>query len=222
MILVVVLTWLATPDILFSDDFNDGNADGWFEYPGIMYEVIDGEYCFWGGSAGDMGASFSGDLFGFMSVPDYSFRAQVTLETGQMTGQMVRFSYTASYIYVLCIGPDIGGLALVKADEYTFNVLDLFPMVIEYNQPYWMRFEIEGDMLGGRIWTGTPEDEPLVWMVTASDGSVSIPGSIAFFGIALDSDGLVPLSCMFDDVEVSDDLSLDLAPGTWASIKSSF
>lgn len=59
-------------------------------------------------------------------------------------------------------------------------------------------------------------------MVTASDGSVTAAGSIALFGVALDSDVMVSLSCMFDDVEVTDELSLDLNPGTWASIKSSF
>jgi hypothetical protein len=139
-----------------------------------------------------------------------------------MTGLMVRFSYTASHIYVLCMGVEIGGLALVRADQYSFVPLDEFPMNIVYGQPYWMRFEIEGDQLGGKIWTGTASEEPPEWMVTGSDGSVTAPGSIALFGMGLEADCLVPLDCRFDDVEVCDDLSLELRGETWASIKSSF
>ncbi|MCK4807216.1 MAG: hypothetical protein KAT09_06200, partial [Candidatus Aegiribacteria sp.] len=87
---------------------------------------------------------------------------------------------------------------------------------------YWMRFEIRDNLLGGKVWTGTPEDEPSEWIVQATDNSVSAPGSIVLFCQAPMEGDRISMSAMFDDVEVSDDLTLELHAGTWASIKSSF
>lgn len=221
LILFITVSGMALSDILLSDDFNDGNANGWFEYPGVTYDVIDGEYCCWG-AASSMGLSYTGDIAGFMSVPDYSFRAKVRMETGFLIGLSVRFSFTAEYIYALCIGDEIGGVALVKSDGSTGEVLDLYPMPFTYDQPYWMRFEIQDNLLGGKIWIGTPEDEPSEWMVRARDSSVSTSGSIALFCQAPMEGDRISMSAMFDDVEVSDNLTLELHAGTWASIKSSF
>jgi len=222
MMLMIAVIFLAHSDVLFSDDFNDGNADGWFENPGVTYEVIEGEYCFWGGTESSIAHSFSGDVNGYMSVPDYSFLASVNIEAGILIGQMVRFSYTSDNMYVLCFGSEFFGLVLARVDQNNFYLLDIYPMVLDYSQDYWMRFEVEGDVLGGKIWSGTPDDEPLEWMVYATDGFVSNPGSIALVCRASGEDFLVPIACKFDDVVVTDELSLELCSRSWAAIKSSF
>lgn len=46
--ILVALVATAAADVIFSEDFEDGNADGWYDDPGVTYEVIDGEYCFSG------------------------------------------------------------------------------------------------------------------------------------------------------------------------------
>ncbi|MCD4706746.1 MAG: hypothetical protein K8S62_03310 [Candidatus Sabulitectum sp.] len=221
LILFIIFAGLAFSEILFSDDFNDGIADGWSELAGAEFAVIDGEYCCWG-DASSIGLSSAGDVAGIMSVPDYSFRAKVEMEAGLMIGQFVRFSYYAEYMYCLCIGEEAGGIALVKADQNNQYVLDSYSMAFEYNQPYWMRFEIQDDILGGKVWTGTIEDEPSEWMVLATDNSVSAPGSIALFCLAPEGDEKISMFVTFDDVQVTDNLTLALHAVTWASIKSSF
>ena len=59
--------------ILFEDDFNDGNADGWIGYAPNDLNVVDGAYCIAHG-----GVSFDDQTHtGNMSWTDYVFEADV-------------------------------------------------------------------------------------------------------------------------------------------------
>lgn len=156
-----------------------------------------------------------------MSVPDYTFGAKVVMDPGRLIGLVVRFSYTEDHVYILGLAEEFGGLALAIGDEFGFTPLDTYSVTVEYGQPYWMRFEINGNLLGGKIWTGTPGDEPSEWMVTASDGSITDPGSIGLFGMAPSETSLALMECRFDDVEVTDDVTLELSGETRGSIKCS-
>ena len=84
IISLIVISTSSFSAVLLSDDFNDGNADGWLEaFSGASYTVEVHTH-----TAPDTvwGASLNSDLTGAMSVSDYSCRANVVLNEGTMVG----------------------------------------------------------------------------------------------------------------------------------------
>jgi hypothetical protein len=47
-----------------------------------------------------------------------------------------------------------------------------------------MRFEVCGDLLGGKVWMGTRGDEPSTWLLLANDTTYPDPGSVCLFSYA--------------------------------------
>lgn len=208
--------------VLFSDDFSDGDADGWMTYPGASYAVEDGWYCF-AQSAPEqaLAASLNGDNGGGMSVADCSLRARAMPFLGQF-GLMIRFSIFYFHGYAVVFMPEYGMAALVRIDGLAQDPvpLALAPVSVTAGQSYWIRLEAAGALLGVKMWQGTTEDEPGSWLLLANDNSYLTPGSIGLLAMDADSGGTAVLDAHFDDIVVTDDLTLDLSSSTWAGIKA--
>ncbi len=206
-------------EVLFSDDFEDGNADGWNEISLIEYEVVDGMYYFHGGYEENHGLSFNGDDLGFMSIADYSVRCRMIIETGYFIGLFVRFREDVEYNLILMLCPPEQELRLYSWHWVGLILLDQISFPMNYDEEYWMRFEVENDLFRGRVWSGEPGDEPSSWMVSAQDSAVTWPGSFALFCVGISSDGKASLSGRFDDVTVTDPLPAVFEGCTWGFLK---
>ena len=97
--------------------------------------------------------------------------------------------------------------------------LDTVSMEIPPGFHCWMRLEVSGTSLGGKVWTGTPGDEPDEWLLEAEDDTQTAPGSVALFVTGPYASGRVTWTCGFDDVSVTDEISLPMTHGTWAALK---
>jgi hypothetical protein len=223
LLLMIALAAPACAGVLFSDDFEDGDAEGWMEYPGgADYSVQGGWYVF-AQSAPDqaLAASLNGDDAGGMSVADCSLRAQADPDAGQF-GLMIRFSIFYFHGYALMFIPEAGVAVIARIDGLASDPVPLAftPVTIPAGEPSWMRFEAAGPLLGAKIWQGEVGDEPAEWLLIAEDGSYPLPGSIGLLALDADSGGTATIDVGFDDVEVTDDLTLDLSSCTWGRIKA--
>ncbi|MBN1433834.1 hypothetical protein JW921_03685 [Candidatus Fermentibacterales bacterium] len=209
-------------DVLFFDDFSDGVADGWFELPlGAVYTVENGWYCFDHTAPDEAVAGASnGDQGGSMSVADYSMRVTVIPRAG-FVGLAVRFTGILWQGYMLAIDPETDMAAIIRFDGFTADptILSGVPHSLEYGQQYWLRFEVSGQLLGGKIWQGSPEDEPSSWLLLAQDSSYQSPGAIGLGAMDIEEGSTAVLDADFDEVEVTDDISLSLTQSTWARVK---
>ena len=215
---------ISTGEILFSDDFEDGNADGWTELnTGATYFVSGGWYHFVHSAPDDCSAgSYSGDIGGAMSIADYSILVEVQPKEGE-GGPWARLGAGALTGYWFIINPEIDVVAIVRSDGAGPPiVLTATTMSLQYQEFYWMRFEIDGAVMGGKVWTGTPADEPATWLLLANDATYSDPGSVCLFSHDNNEGGDASLHFEWDNIEVSDDITLELPAGTWAGIKTSF
>ena len=220
---LAVLASASFSTVLLSDDFDDGVADGWIEIPtGAIYSVEAGRYCFYhSGSDTLVAVSGTADQFGGMSTPDYSCRANFVRITGGLLGIVVRGDPYQGTGYGLLHWDFLSLLLLVRWEGYSgWTVLDYGSQSVTPGQEYWMRLEVAGNIIGGKIWTGSVGDEPPSWDLTAVDDSYPDPGYFALFG--LDATGTDPLDISFDDVEITDDVTVSLESTTWAGVKRAF
>ncbi len=215
LVLTLLCISAVSGGILFQDDFNDGNADGWHEISMINYDVIEGMYRMYGGYAENHGISFNGDDSGFMSTPDYSAVCRIVPETGVFFGMMCRFIEDSDYKIMLVLSYQHQALRLYRWGSTGLNILDQTAFSVQMNHQYRIRYEVTGDIFRGKAWTGEPWEEPDLWMVSCTD-TLSSAGSVALFCAGLTD---VSLSCLFDDVIISDTVS-SLTPHTWSDIKS--
>jgi hypothetical protein len=222
--ILVLFTVLAVPvyaEVLFSDNFNDGNADGWTEIPcaGANYTVESGRYRLYGdgpGSENATGLTMNGDQGGVMSTPDYSIRFNAETLITEGFGAGVRFSWADTTGYgVMLMMPGFGNaVGILRTDPGGYVWLEQIPYTVQTGVEYWIRFEISGDMLGVKVWTGNVGDEPTNWLLTCQDATYSEAGSIALM-----TSGNV-INTFFDDVEVSDDVTLGFDMTTWGMLKT--
>ena len=223
IVFVFVFSIIAVSDILIYDDFEDGIADGWLEIPtGAAYEIEGGRYHF-SHTAPDtvMAASLTGDLFGLMTVPSYSIRTQVEIESGDITGITARFDIFNNNGYAVTLLTEVGGILVIsRMDQGELQILSFTFTSIVPDQEYWVRFELNGSDLGAKIWTGSTSAEPDTWLLTVVDATYSNPGSVGLLSIDENTGGTASLSAWFDEFTVEDDLTLSLNPNTWAAIKS--
>lgn len=223
IVFLTVITAAAFSDVLISDDFNDGNADGWVELPtGASYAVNAGRYCFSQTVPDSAYAiSFNSDLPGSMSVSDYTCRTNVILNEGTMIGIVGRFDVilTQGYGLFIEISDPLSYLILVRVDGIGYGeTLALVPFDFSYEQEYWLRLEMNGNLIGGKCWTGTSGDEPDIWTFTVIDDLYQEPGIFALFGY--DSGDIATMDVSFDDVEITDETILDLQSSSWAFLKA--
>ncbi len=207
-------------DVLFSDDFNDGDDNGWTHIGAASFEVIDYEYFIYTDGDRGRGKSLNGDDSGMMSTSDYSVLCSILIECGTEGGILVRYSGLDQWYYRMVLKPNTSRILLErKNDSGASLVKDQYNFALSYDVPYWIRLQVDEDFIQGRIWTGSVDDEPDEWHLEAVDSVQPDAGSFGLFAGGFGK-SKVSWSSIFDDVVVSTPLLQELSQVTWASIKS--
>ncbi|PIE51957.1 hypothetical protein CSA37_09270 [Candidatus Fermentibacteria bacterium] len=204
--------------VIFQDDFNDGNAEGWHEVGPSNFQVSDGWYHFWGGGAVNDATSFRADQGETMSTENYVITHDVKIDVGTFGGCMVRYREEGEYNIMLVLGLPQQKLLLYRWYWNSIELVDSQPFQVEENVSYTVCFQCSGETFSGKAWeTGSPE--PGQWMVTAQD-TLSASGAAALFTAGVFSkDTDVSMSCYFDNVTVEDAEPSEFSQRTWAGIK---
>jgi len=226
LIAALLLTGLmVNADVLFEDDFNDGNADGWLQWTSgygvnAQYNVIEEQYVLSNSGSGWLpAAAHNGDQGGMMSVADYSILAQITPVNCFRAGILAR-GYVPSFTgYLLVIIPSTNTFGISRLTSSGPQSIASITMPLYHNQTYWVRFQVEGSYLSGKIWQGTADDEPADWQVSCSNSQYSAPGRMGTFCCNFGTDDKALLEVGFDNISVSSILT-NLDSSTWGSIKS--
>lgn len=209
-------------DILFEDDFQDGNADGWIELvPEATYSVNEFfryEMSFEGTENIDA-VSANSDVPEKMSVPDYSVLVEVLAHNPcdeMCICVRVQTSGSTGTGYVAMLRFDIGEISIKRFEGLGWINLSQLDISLSFEQPYWLRFECVGDSLRTKVWLGTPESEPDEWLLAVADSTFSEPGYFALLAAAW---GGGSYNGEFDCVCVTTP-SLSLNNRTWGGIKT--
>lgn len=217
----VIAAVFALLSIFFQDDFNDGNADGWFTVGPSEYSVEGGRYHFSGGGAVNDATSYRGDLGEEMSTSDYSMVSDVEIDVGSLGGMMVRYREDGEYNLLLVLSLPGQSLNLYRWYWSSIELIDSYSFPVQTGSTYRVRFQCSGDMFAGRAWY-PEEPEPEEWFVSTSD-TLSEPGSAALFAAGVFKDSSrVYLSCFFDNAVVETPEPWHLESDTWAGLKLLF
>jgi len=211
-------------EILLEDDFSDGNADGWSAWTSgyganAQYTVTDQEYVLSNSGSGWIpAASHNGDQGGIMSTPDYSIVAQITPVNCFRAGILAR-GYIPSFTgYLLVIIPSQNTFGISKLTSAGPEMITSVTMPLSFNETYWVRFELEGTAISGKIWQGSVDDEPSQWQLNCTNSLYSGPGRMGAFCCNFGNDEKALLTVKYDNISVfGTGNSLDQI--TWASIK---
>ena len=225
IVLVVLVPLLTAQTVLFSDDFNDGNADGWFILmPEGTYFVNDSlryQISYTGVEDVDP-CVVRGDSAGlYMTTSNYSVLLEgVGHSPSDYIGVFVRgtVSHTG---YTFSLRYNYNDVCFLRHDgvgQYTFLALQSY--TVAHDEFYWIRFECDEDNLRAKVWQGTAGDEPAQWLITTIDDTYSNCGFMGFMtgrfsSTPGDSDAEL------DNVVVTD-LPSAFEQSTWAEIKSIF
>ncbi len=225
-LLIVLIATAVYAGTIFEDDFSDGSDDGWLRWTSgyaanASYNVVDEQYHLMNSGSGWIpAASHTGDLAGgTMSTPDYSFLAEVTPEACYRAGILAR-GYMPSFTgYILVMIPSENKLVLARMISSGPQTLDQLTLPLQFNQTYWLRLDLAGTSIQGKIWQGTAGDEPTEWMVSATDGQYQNPGRIAAFCCNFSSDTRASTSVYYDNIVVTSD-GAALQTVSWAGVKT--
>ncbi len=222
---IALICSFCNAELLFEDNFDDGNADGWCEecYPsGASFWVESGWYCLSdSGSGMKFAISTNGDDTTStphqMSVADYVVRCKVTaLAPTEHLGVLVRFVLPAAdlYGYSLVFNYPSNFVAISKWISGTeIFLVDTF-FQLEHEEEYWVRFDCIGDLLLGKVWSGTLADEPAEFLFQVNDSQYTDPGAFGVGG-----------HCFVQDFEVAfDSVFVEAIPAsfescTWGGVK---
>ena len=225
IVLLALSTVLFSQDILFEDDFNDGDALGWiivrsegnyFVNDSLRYDIsYDGPDQVPPTVARGDSASL------FMTVQDYSVLAEcIPHLPSLLVGVGVMYSL-GDYGYICCLWPEGDKFYIWRLDGILEEYVDLGSAncSIDWDESYWVRFECEGDTLRANVWQD-PDPEPAEWMLIVSDTTYINNGCVVLY--ATNVDGIGPAWAEFDNVVVTTISPGALEQSTWALIKSSF
>ncbi len=218
MIAAVTAILFLGSTVLFQDNFDDGNADGWFTVGPSSYLVQDGRYHFSGGGAVNDATSYRGETGEEMSTPDYSMCTDVELDVGFSGGMMVRYSEDGLYNIMLVLSEQHQALILFRWHWSSIELMKSFSFPVQTGITYSMRMQCSGETIAGRAWL-PGENEPEEWFVTATD-TLSRSGAAALFAAGTSKGSTdVYLSCFFDNVIVETPEPWALTQTSWAGIK---
>lgn len=225
MVLAPIL--LAQDSLLFEDNFNDGNADGWFEYAsGVTYSVTTNlRYeMTYSGTQDVFGFSYRGDNGITMSEQDYSvvFKTIAHDPTSQVAVD-IRYSEADWTSYALCLNFEFGSSYIVRWDSSSdwTRISDYFyyPDGYDYEISYWVRFECIGGLLRAKIWEGGSSAEPAEWDITTTDSTYINNGCMALE--VSSTDPVTEFTAEFDNVVVTG-FPVGFENTTWGAIKNAF
>jgi hypothetical protein len=223
LVLVLVAAVLATQTVLFEDDFNDGNADGWFIImPEGTYFVNDSlryEIAYYGTDDIDP-CVVRGDSLGmYMTTEHYSVLLEgIGHSPSDYIGVFIRGTLSQTG-YVMWLRYGYNDVAIFRHEGVgSWNELTWSNYSLTYDDPYWIRFECCQDTLRGKVWEGTVGDEPAYWLVTAVDNNYCNCGFMGFVTgrYAASGDSRAEL----DNVVVTSVEPVYLEASSWARIKS--
>lgn len=222
--LIIFSGILANADTLFEDNFSDGNADGWSAWTSgyganAQYNVIDQEYVLSNSGSGWIpAAAHNGDQGGIMSTADYSIVAQITPVSCFRAGILARGYIPTFTGYLLVIIPSQNTFGISKLTSSGPVSIASISMPLSFNETYWVRFELEGTSISGKIWQGAVEDEPSEWQLNCTNSLYSEPGRMGAFCCNFGTDEKALLTVKYDNIFVfGAGSSLDQI--TWASVK---
>ena len=227
LFVIAAVCWAGT---LFEDCFDDGNADGWSEWAShpdsADYYVQDTWYHFEIEQDDGYVATLNGDVSDtdphLMSIPDYSIYCKVcAYDETQHLGVLGRWQSPPSgqFGYALWLRVLSNDVVLWRHDgSGTYVPLADHNFVLDYGIDYWMRFDLVGGLLQGKVWEGSLGEEPVDYLFSVLDYTYSDPGSMGVIGQAW---GVYLVHTAVDSVMVFDPMGT-LEQSTWAGIKSIF
>ncbi|MBT5472292.1 MAG: prepilin-type N-terminal cleavage/methylation domain-containing protein [Nitrospina sp.] len=182
---------------IFTEDFDDGDSDGWTEEGDANWNVASQQYK---SASNDKGLSSNGCA----SWKDYETSIQIkrngSLGTGEYVGLVLRYqSYTQQYharIYcTLCTGGPSTHQYVLELVDYSSGdtVLTSQSVTFDSGDFYTLKASVEDDTLNAKFWK-TSETEPVDWDITATNASYT-QGKI---GIIVSTN-----TTTFDDVVVN-------------------
>ena len=218
-LLALLFFSISFAETLFTEDFSDGNDEGWTHIGSASFEVMNGEYFIYTLGEKGQGKSLNGDASGVMSTADYSILCSIVIECGMEGGILARYQGVDQWYYRMVIKPFSSRILLQRKNDSGATVtLDEYSFTFSYGVLYWIRLQLDGDSVQGRIWSGSLEDEPFAWHLETVDSIQQEPGS---FGLIAGGYGKVSWSSFFDDIVVSTPVPERFLQTTWASIKCS-
>jgi hypothetical protein len=217
---VSVTLLVLTASVFFQDNFNDGNADGWYTVGPSNFLVQNGWYNFNGGGAVNDATSYRGDSGEQMSTADYSMCTDVIIDVGVFGGMMVRYTEDGLYNMMLVLSVPHQALRLYRWHWSSIELIDSYDFSVQAGTAYSVRFQCSGNIFAGRAWL-PGESEPEEWFVSATD-TLTRNGSAALFSAGTSKQVTdVYMSCFFDNVTVETPEPWALTQTTWAQVKSS-
>ena len=221
--ILLVAPWCGG-QVLFEDDFSDGDYEGWYTNLFDAGYEVNGAYRFELSYSGNdqYAMPCRGDLGQVMSQRDYSVVAEVIgHDPTSHVGLEVRFDPESFTGYVFYLNLLAGTYYVLRCDTLaqweSVCPSTPYPGGFDYGTSYWMRLECKQDTLRAKVWEGGPALEPSEWMLEGCDETYYTYGTVClevFNKLGDDFDA------EFDNIDVTAP-SLGLEPGTWARIKAS-
>jgi prepilin-type N-terminal cleavage/methylation domain-containing protein len=160
---------------IFTDNFDDGDSDGWDEVGVTNWNVAAGQY-----QTASNGNGIS--VNGCDAWQNYELQIDTqrngSLGTGEYTGMILRYQdatqyYMARIFCELCTGPPAGHiykLQLVNFNSGETVLVTSAPITFDNNTLYTLKASVDADNLNMKIWEkGTAE--PGAWTITTTDAS---------------------------------------------------
>lgn len=159
---------------IFTDNFDDGNSDGWTEEGATNWNVTSGQY-----KTASNGNGIS--LNGCAAWQDYESQVEIkrngSLGTDEYIGLILRYQnsnqhYMARIYCTTCTGSPsshVYVLELVNFDTGA-TVLASSTITFDNNEYYTLKASVNGNALDAKFWK-TSTTEPSGWDITATDPS---------------------------------------------------
>jgi type II secretory pathway pseudopilin PulG len=160
---------------IFTDNFDDGDSNGWTEVGATNWNVAAGQYRT---ASNGNGISVNG------CDPWQNYEMQIdtqrngSLGTGEYTGMILRYQNSNQYymarIYCeLCTGPPTGHIYKLQIVDYDSGETVLAAsaaITFDNNTLYTLKASVDAGNLNMKIWE-TAATEPGGWTITATDAS---------------------------------------------------
>jgi len=176
MLLILICSVNAFSLVLFEDNFEVDEESNWTKWvseyaAGASYSIEDGQFHLRNSGAGWIPAAL--DINTEITESDYTILVQLTAEDCFRAGVLGRGSVAEFAGYLLAIIPIENKLVLAKLVPEGPITLSETDVNLELGETYWLRLNFEGALIGGKVWAGSVEDEPVEWLVSAVDSLYS-------------------------------------------------